>query len=151
MRFEDSGQMRVCARCKRWLEGTRLGWVGGGLGVNRALQIISAQVSVTRNDNPSWPNTADLDCVNLEVHSYNCNGTYWWKVWILCDHFCSHIGVPYSINYILPIRSLGKRSKSNIVRGETDTGSCLFDNMPELFLKKLNIVTKKINYKAGTN
>ena len=33
MRFKYSGQMRVYAGCKRWLEGTRLKWVGGWVGV----------------------------------------------------------------------------------------------------------------------
>ena len=41
------------------------GVTGGGLGVNRALQIIRGRTRVTRNDNPGWLNTAGLAYVHF--------------------------------------------------------------------------------------
>ena len=43
------------------------GVTGGGLGVNRALQIIRGRTRVTRNDNPGWLNTAGLAYVHFVV------------------------------------------------------------------------------------
>ena len=43
------------------------GVTGGGLGVNRALQIIRGRTRVSRNDNPGWLNTAGLAYVHFVV------------------------------------------------------------------------------------
>ena len=43
------------------------GVTGGGLGVNRALQIIRGRTRVSRNDNPGWLNTAGLAYVHFAV------------------------------------------------------------------------------------